>query len=335
MTRVSVVILNYNGNEYLEQFLPSVVKHSPNANIVVIDNGSTDQSIPFLEKNYPEIELIVLPENLGYAGGYNEGLKSITTEYSILLNSDIEVTSGWIEPMLNIMEDDNTIAACQPKILSYNQQDHFEYAGASGGYIDWLGYPFCRGRIFDTLEQDSGQYNDKREVFWASGACLFVRTPLFKELGGFDSDFFAHMEEIDLCWRLRKKGHKVMVCPESTIYHLGGGTLSSVSPRKTYLNFRNSLEMLTKNSSELSLLLKLPLRWLLDWAALVKFLIDGSPTHGLAVLNAHLSYLRNFRRTLGKRSSNRFQKDHLIHPNLIVFEYFLKGKKHFDQLGLE
>lgn len=332
MTKVSVVILNYNGKGYLEQFLPSVIKFSQHAEIVLIDNASTDDSIEFLKEHHPDIRLIELDTNLGYAGGYNKGLKSITSEYCVLLNSDIEVTENWIDPVIDLMGSDEMIAACQPKILSFHQKDHFEYAGASGGYIDWLGYPFCRGRIFNTNEKDIGQYDDTAQIFWASGACFFVRTSVFKESDGFDSSFFAHMEEIDLCWRLNKNGHKVMVCPQSVVYHVGGGTLPVTSPRKTYLNFKNSLQMLTKNLSLGDLILKVPLRWILDWVAIMKFLLDGSAFHSLAVLKAHGSYLLNLTDTLQNRSKSASVNPDLIYSHLLIVEYFLRRKKYYRQL---
>ncbi len=334
MTKVSVVILNYDGKAYLEQFLPVAIDYSENAEVVVIDNASRDDSIDFLKSNYPDIRLIVLQENLGYAGGYNEGLKSISSEYCVLLNSDIEVSKNWLQPVIELMDNDPGIAACQPKILSYHQKEYFEYAGAAGGFIDWLGYPFCRGRIFDTTEKDTGQYDDIRQVFWASGACFFVRTSVFNQLGGFDQSFFAHMEEIDLCWRMNNEGFKVMVCPDSVIYHVGGGTLPVTNPRKTYLNFKNSLEMLTKNLGVSEVVLKIPLRCLLDWVAAVKFLLDGSANHSLAVLRAHWNYILILFRILKKRSKNGQDNSLLIYKRLLVMDYFLRKRKYFHQLKM-
>ncbi len=332
MTKVSVVILNCNGKGHLEQFLPTIINFSPNSEVVVIDNASTDNSIDFLELHHPKVRLIVLETNLGYAGGYNEGLKSIISEYCILLNSDIEVTHNWIEPVIDLMDSDTQIAACQPKILSFNHRDQFEYAGASGGYIDWLGYPFCRGRIFDTTEKDAGQYDDTKQVFWASGASFFVRTSVFKESGGFDDSFFAHMEEIDLCWKLNKNGYKIMVCPHSVVYHVGGGTLPVTSPRKTCLNFKNSLQMLTKNLSIGALILRIPLRWIFDWIAMMKFLSEGSALHSFAVLKAHGSYLQSLPNAIRNRSKNAPVNPELIYKRLLLIDYYLKRWKYYHQL---
>ena len=267
MNKVAIAILNYNGKNLLEQFLPSVIKYSNGYPIYIIDNASTDDSIEFIKRQYPAIETILLSENYGYSGGYNQGLLKINATYFILLNSDIEVTENWIGPIISLLEDNDQIAACQPKILSFLEKDKFEYAGAAGGFIDTLGYPFCRGRIFDKVETDLGQYDDTREIFWATGACLFMRSSAFQESGGFDEDFFAHMEEIDLCWRLQHLGYKIFYNHQSTVYHLGGGTLKKSNPFKTYLNFRNSLYTLYKNASFISLFWKLPLRWILDLLA--------------------------------------------------------------------
>ena len=248
--RVAVVILNYNGEKYLEQFLPAVLQHSAESvEIVVADNASTDHSTGLIRTQFPRVKILSLPTNEGYAGGYNRALKEIAADYFILLNSDVEVTGGWIEPVIEFMEQHRDVAACQPKIKSWSQKEYFEYAGAAGGFIDRFGYPFCRGRMFDTLEKDAGQYDSPTEIFWASGACLFIRSADFHENGGFDKSFFAHMEEIDLCWRMKKKGHRIFVVPASSIYHVGGGTLEKVNPHKTFLNFRNNLRMLKKNMS--------------------------------------------------------------------------------------
>src|ERR1044071_7927501 len=286
MNQIAVVILNYNGKAHLEKFLPGVVRYSPEARIVVADNGSTDDSLTYITKYFPGVEIIDNGSNLGFCGGYNHALKKVSAEYFLLLNNDVEVTEGWLKPLLDILGRDQNIAAVQPKILAYRQKNRFEYAGAGGGLIDALGYPFCRGRIFDTTEEDHGQYNDTLPVFWATGACLMIRSKLFHELGGFDEDFFAHMEEIDLCWRLKRRGHKIYYCGSSTVYHLGGGTLAAGNPTKTYYNFRNGLDMLIKNQSGGQLLWKLPLRLALDWVAAVKFLL-GTPAHAWAVMRAH------------------------------------------------
>jgi GT2 family glycosyltransferase len=246
--KTAVVILNWNGRNFLETFLPSVLEYSARcADVIVADNASTDDSVAFLQEHYPQIRIIEHPKNGGFSKGYNDALKQIDAEYYILLNSDVEVTPNWITPVIEMMDADPSIAACQPKLRSFEDRSQFEYAGAAGGFIDAYGYPFCRGRIFDVLEEDRGQYDDACEVFWATGACLFVRADLYHALGGLDEDFFAHMEEIDFCWRLKNNGHKVMYCPDSTVYHVGGGALPKSSPRKTYLNFRNNLALLVKN----------------------------------------------------------------------------------------
>ena len=247
---VAIVILNFNGRNYLEKFLPSVIASTyPNKRIIVADNASSDDSIAFIQNNFPSVEIIALDKNYGFAGGYNEALSKIESDYYILLNSDVEVTPGWIEDMITLMEADKNIAACQPKILSFYNKNYFEHAGACGGWIDALGYAFARGRIFDICEEDKGQYNTNQKVFWATGAALCIRAKCFHEMGGFDAHLFAHMEEIDLCWRLQRKGYAVYCCPSSVVYHVGGGTLPKTNSRKTYLNFRNNLIILFKNLS--------------------------------------------------------------------------------------
>ena len=246
--KVAVVILNWNGKSFLEKFLPSVFAcNSSYAEIIVADNASTDDSVSFLKSKYPQIKIIQNSSNGGFAKGYNDALKLVEAEYYVLLNSDVEVTPNWIDSVIQLMDTDKSIAACQPKIRAFDDKKSFEYAGAGGGFIDKYGYPFCRGRILDTLEEDKGQYNDVREVFWATGACLFVRSECYHKVNGFDEDFFAHMEEIDLCWRLKNLGYKIMYSPNSTVFHVGGGTLNKTSPKKTYLNFRNNLILLCKN----------------------------------------------------------------------------------------
>ena len=249
MIQIAVVILNWNGRHYLEKFLPGVVKYSsePGIQVVVADNGSTDDSLKFLRQQYPEITIIEFDKNHGYAEGYNKALKLITARYFVLLNSDVEVTPNWLNPLVCLMEQDDKIAVCMPKIRSFDNRGYFEYAGAGGGFIDRFGYPFCRGRILNHIEEDTGQYDSVREIFWASGACLFIRSELFIQSGGFDPGFFAHMEEIDLCWRFKNQGYKILYSPDSIIYHVGGGTLPNQHPGKLYLNFRNNLFVLYKN----------------------------------------------------------------------------------------
>lgn len=342
---VAVVILNYNGKEHLEKFLPSVLKSSyANLQIIVADNGSTDDSIDFLKKQYPSaIEIIEMPNNLGFAQGYNEALQSVEADYFILLNSDVEVTKNWIAPVIKIMDEDKHIGACQPKIKSYLEKSNFEYAGGAGGWIDYLGIPFCRGRIFEVLEKDSGQYDQVDPIFWASGACFFVRANLFKGLGGFDGDYFAHMEEIDLCWRIQRAGYQIKVCPKSTVYHVGGGTLDYNNPRKTYLNFRNSLYTFIKNENRSKLFWLIPFRIIvIDALAGVNFLRQGKWQHLKAVVKAHWSFFGNFRSILKKRS----QYTDLVNkvsisssPNFngvynrsIIWQYYIRGKKYFKNL---
>ena len=249
MKLVSVVILNWNGRRFLEQFLPTLVKYTqdPEAEIVVADNGSTDDSMAFMEKEFPSIRTLQLDKNHGFSGGYNRALELVDSRYYLLLNSDIEVTEGWLAPLLKVMEAKPKVAACTPKLLDYHKRTHFEYAGAAGGFIDRYGYPFCRGRIFDAMEEDLGQYDLSTELFWGTGACLMVRSELWKEVGGLDEQFFAHMEEIDLCWRLKSLGHTILSVPSSRVYHVGGGTLERGNPMKTFLNFRNNLLLLYKN----------------------------------------------------------------------------------------
>lgn len=334
MAKVAVVILNYNGAQFLEQFLPAVVAHSQEADIIIADNASTDNSISLLKKSYPSLKLIVLQENLGYAGGYNEALSNLDHEYCVLLNSDIEVTPGWIAPIISYMDAHANVAACQPKILDFNAKDKFEYAGASGGFLDQMGYPYCRGRVFDTLEADLGQYDDIVATHWATGACMFVRTSAFKAAGGFDTDFFAHMEEIDLCWRFRLMGLSLYCIPQSQVFHVGGGTLNKINPRKTYLNFRNNLSMLFKNEPVLALLWKMPLKFGLDWAAALKFLLSQSWGHCWAVFRAQVDFILLIPKNLKKRKAiERNQNQSLQNSGILLpYQYFTKGKKTFAQL---
>ncbi|MBX2945879.1 MAG: glycosyltransferase family 2 protein [Cyclobacteriaceae bacterium] len=330
MSKVSVVILNYNGEKLLKQFLPIVVEHTANATIVVADNGSSDQSIPYVKKNFPTVEVIQLDKNYGFCGGYNLALKKINTPYYVLLNSDIEVTPGWLEPMITLLENEPQVAAVQPKILSYHQKDQFEYAGAGGGFIDTLGYPFCRGRIFNHTEKDEGQYNDTREVFWASGACLVIRSDTYHSLGGLDETFFAHMEEIDLCWKIHRMGKKVSYCGLSTVFHVGAGTLPRNNPRKTYYNFRNGLSLIYKHLPTAQLLYKLPLRLLLDMVAALKFMLEGHVNDGIAVIKAILHFLKSLPGTQRQRTMLRevypYSLDKVFR-GMIIVDYYLLGKK--------
>lgn len=311
--------------------MPSVIQHTF-FEIIVADNHSTDDSLSFLEENYPEIRLIALEQNFGFARGYNEALRQVEAEYYILLNSDIEVTPGWVEPLLNLLEQNDAIAACQPKILAYHQKNKFEYAGASGGFIDFLGYPFCRGRIFTDIEEDKGQYDDAIPIFWASGACLCIRSSIFHSVGGLDSDFFAHLEEIDLCWRIWQENLEVYCEPSSVVYHVGGGTLSYGHPRKTYLNFRNSLAMLYKNISTSALFWKMPLKFVLDWIAAFKFLFESGWGDFEAIFRAHFDFFRNLGKWRSKRKKIRKQEVKQMYQKSIVMQYYLRGKKEFSKL---
>jgi hypothetical protein len=335
MDKVAIVILNYNGKHFLEKFLPTVIKYSEGHPIYVIDNQSKDDSTSYLTANYPQIRQILLDNNYGYSGGYKSGLAQIRAEYFILLNSDIEVTHNWIRPVIDNMEADPTIAACQPKILSYHQRDHFEYAGAAGGFIDKLGYPFCRGRIYSTIEKDEGQYDDQIDIFWATGACLFIRSTAYEEVGGLDEGYFAHMEEIDLCWRLKTKGYRIVYIPESFIYHVGGGTLNKTNPYKTYLNFRNSLYTLYKNSATSELIWKIPLRWLLDLFAVAMFIVKGQIKDASAIFKAnwvfltHLSKLKPLRKKSLNLGPKRRHTE--VFPGLSAVNYFLLRKRKFDK----
>ncbi|MEP2667659.1 MAG: glycosyltransferase family 2 protein [Cyclobacteriaceae bacterium] len=334
MSRVAVVILNYNGKELLEKFLSYVVELSGEARIVVADNNSSDGSLEFVQQKYPQVTLIAITSNLGFCGGYNFALQQVQAEYYVLLNSDVEVTPDWLEPIINLLDQDPSIAAAQPKILSYRNKQQFEYAGAGGGYIDALGYPFCRGRIFDAIEDDHGQYNDTIPIFWATGACMAIRADLYHAMGGLDETFFAHMEEIDLCWRLNRAGHRVMYCGNSTVYHVGGATLSKSNPRKTYYNFRNGIILLIKNLSMGQLVYKLPLRVGLDGVAAIKFLLTGYGKDFLAVFRAHFYILFHFFGLLAKRTSKLPYRTAHVYKGSIIVSFYLKGKRKFSNLGI-
>jgi GT2 family glycosyltransferase len=328
--KVAVVILNYNGLHWLNKFLEDVILKSKEAEIYVADNASTDQSLDYVEQHFPSVKIVENKDNTGYAGGYNNALQHICADYYILLNSDVEVTDNWISPIIEQMEKDKSIAACQPKIKKYDEKTHFEYAGACGGFIDKYGYPYCRGRIFDNLEEDKGQYDNPIEVFWASGACLFLRSSAFYEVGGFDWDFFAHMEEIDLCWKLKNKGYKIMCIPQSTVYHVGGGTLKNGSYFKTYLNYRNNLLMLYKNLEPKNRFKILFTRMLLDGISSAKMILDKKPHHIFAILKAHINYY-----TFLKKFRKKRPKDYKtsLPQKSIVFSYFFGKKKEFNQLN--
>lgn len=332
--KVAVVILNYNGRKFLEEFLPNVIANCDPAlaEVVVADNASTDDSVVFMKEHFPDVRLIENDSNGGFATGYNMALRQIVAQYYVLLNSDIEVTSHWLEPVIAMMDDNPGIAACQPKILSYYHKQQFEYAGACGGFIDKYGYPFCRGRVFQNLEEDEGQYDEPKEVFWATGACMFVRADLYHQVGGLDDSFFAHMEEIDLCWRLKSAGYLVYCCPQSRVYHIGGGTLPKNSPRKTYLNFRNNLSLLVKNLPDGRVKRTIIYRIALDWVAALKFLFEGCPKDFCMVFKAHFDFYRRLRLLREKRNCGKHQDVSCVYRRNIVFDHVFRGKKEFSAL---
>ncbi len=335
-SKVAIVILNYNGKKYLEHFLPSVVQNTPKADIIIADNASTDDSIAFMEENYPDLPLIRMQENTGFSTGYNIALRQVEADYYVLLNSDVEVTRDWLAPLIKVMDSNTNIAACQPKIKSFHHKNTFEHAGAGGGYMDILGFPFCRGRILDHVEKDNGQYNDTKEVFWASGACMVVRAELYHRFGGLDDDFFAHMEEIDLCWRLKNAGYQIFYCGESEVYHVGGGTLGYKNPRKLYLNFRNSLVMLVKNLPPLLVFPIVFLRMMLDGIAGVQFLLKGSFSGFKVVIQSHFYLYQRLFSILKKRKKARHFAVTDQHKELfkgsIVWQYFIRKKKVFGEI---
>jgi GT2 family glycosyltransferase len=334
--KVAVVILGWNGKKYLEQFLPSVIANTSTAlcEIIVADNCSSDDSVNFVRKNFPSVRTIQNSSNAGFAGGYNEALKHVEAKYYVLLNQDVEVTPGWVERVIAEMDSDDTIAAAQPKLRAYHQREYFEYAGACGGYLDRFSYAFCRGRLFDTMEKDEGQYDDVKEIFWASGACLFIRSDVFWQADGFDEEFFAHQEEIDLCWRIKNLGYKIICVPSSVIYHVGGGSLPQGNPRKTYLNFRNNLMMMFKNMSWGELLWKLfIMRLLMDGLAAIHSVIKNRNLGDLlAILKAHFAFYGSIPHLISKRK--RLHRSSSVHlsPVSIVWQYFGRGKKRYRDL---
>ncbi|MEN9326289.1 MAG: hypothetical protein RI943_710 [Bacteroidota bacterium] len=330
MTKTAVVILNWNGAKLLQQFLPSVLQFSGNATIYVADNASTDTSIDVLKNEFPSIKIIENAGNYGFAKGYNEALKCVEEPYYALVNSDIEVTENWLQPIETIFNNEPNTAIIQPKLLDYKKKTHFEYAGAAGGFIDKYGFPFCKGRIFDTLEEDLGQYDTETEIFWATGACFFIRKEVFRSLQGFDGDFFAHQEEIDLCWRANNVGHTIKYCPTSVVYHVGGATLNEANPMKTFLNFRNSLLMLTKNLPKEKLVPIIFIRMCLDGLAGIQFLFKGKVTHTFAILKAHFHFYHLIGRNLKKR--NNSQKTDYYYSKSIVWNYFVQKKNTFNRI---
>lgn len=329
--QISVVILNYNTSELLEKFLPSVLASDyPNFEVVLADNNSDDNSVNLVQEKFPNVKIIETGGNYGYAGGYNKALRDLKSDYFVLLNSDVEVSATWLSEMMKSI-DNNNWQAVQPKILDYNRKSHFEYAGACGGFIDFLGYPFCRGRMLDNLEEDSGQYDEDVEIFWATGAALMIQSSVFWEAGGLDEDFFAHMEEIDLCWRIKNLGYKIGVSHKAEVYHIGGGTLSKQNSRKTYLNFRNGLVLLIKNLSWTELVWKLPLRLLLDGLAGLYFIYQGHWKDFWAVIKSHWNiFLRIGFWFAKRRKVVRHENRISLHPKSLVLSYFLKNKKTYS-----
>lgn len=338
MIKTSVVILNWNGRKLLEQFLDRVVKNSlsRNCSVYVADNGSTDNSCEYISANHPEVTLIELEQNYGFAEGYNQALRRVESEYYVLLNSDVEVSTGWLDPVIDYMDSNPEVAACQPKILSYAERNKFEHAGAAGGFIDKYGYPFCRGRIMNITEEDNGQYDDIKQIFWASGACMFIRSSVWEKNGGFDPDFFAHMEEIDLCWRINNTGNKIIYIPSSVIYHIGGGTLSYDSSRKLFFNFRNNLFLLYKNLPGDRLHKILFKRMLLDSIAAIRFLLTFKIIAFISVFEAHIDYYRHKKALRKKREDIQQYRitypDKLILNKSLVYDFFIRKKETYSEL---
>lgn len=332
--KTAVVILNWNGVELLKKFLPSVIKFSPEANIYVADNASTDNSVKYIKENFQEVKVIQNKENEGFAKGYNEALADLREDVFVLLNSDVEVTQNWLQPLLKHLKLNPKTAAVQPKILDYKRKDYFEYAGAAGGYIDKLAFPYCRGRIFDTLEKDEGQYDDICSILWASGACLVIRKKVYEEVGGLDEDYFAHQEEIDLCWRINNAGYRVKFIPNSKIYHVGGATLNAMNPQKTYLNFRNSLFNLLKNSPGFQVYLLIFFRLVLDGIAGIKFFLEGKFKHTWAIVRAHFGFYKRAPKMYKKRKKQLSKKQH-VQIKSIVWKYYIEKKKKFSDLKQE
>lgn len=335
--KVAVVIIHWNRKQLLEQFLPSVCASTyPNLQIIVADNHSTDDSVDYVRTHFPQVTIIQNDDNYGYAGGYNKALQFVEADYYVLLNNDIEVPANWIEPVIEAMEREPKLGACQPKMIDYKNRNRFEYAGACGGYMDRLGYVFCRGRLFEILEDDKGQYNTEADIFWATGACLFIRSKVFHQVGGFDENFFAHMEEVDLCWRVQLLGYKLKVIPSSEVYHVGGGTLNKMSSQKTFLNFRNNLIMLTKNLPWPTLLWLIPVRATLDLLSSIFFLINGFPSHSAAVHRAHADYFFRFGKwwKLREKVAPIFKNESFsgVYNGSVVAEHFIGKKQYFSQL---
>jgi len=337
-SKLAIVVLSYNGKDLLEKFLPPIISSQTSySQVYVVDNASTDGTYEFLQARFPEINIIRLPVNKGFTNGYVESLPFIDAEYYVLISSDVEVTPGWIEPIIDLMDSDASIGVCQPKIKSYNQKTHYEYSGASGAYIDKYGYPFCRGRIFFTVEEDKGQYDDIREVFWCSGACMFIRSKVYHEIGGFDNEYYAHMEDIDLSWRVKNAGHRVMVCPQAVVYHVGGHIISYGSPAKVFRNYKNGLIMMIKNMPDRGFWRRLIFRIILDNVAAIRALLNGNTKEYKAILKAHIQFYLGFRHWMAKR---RLAKPAVVNRNTVgvyngsvVKDYFISKKDVFGKLG--
>lgn len=331
--KTAVVILNWNGKELLAQFLPNMIKYTDNdVDIYIADNASTDESIAYVETNFPKIKVINNSSNGGFAKGYNDALQHVDADIYALVNSDIEVTKNWMRPILSEFKNSKHTAVIQPKIKDFKNKEKFEYAGAAGGFIDFFGYPFCRGRIFSVLENDTQQYNDSTEIFWASGACFFIRAKVYHDLGGFDEQYFAHQEEIDLCWQIQNKEHTVKYIGASTVYHIGGATLDEASPRKTFLNFRNSLFSIIKNIPKRYLFVVILSRMLLDGLAGVKFIFELKPIHTWAIIKAHFSFYYHLPNMLKKRSLIAHKKMIYYRAKSIVWQHFILGRNNFEQI---
>jgi len=338
MIKVAIVILNWNGEGFLKQFLPVLVANTnyEGAEIIIVDNASTDGSMSYLQSTFTNLKTIILDKNYGFAGGYNKALEQIKAEYYVLLNSDVEVIADWLQPIMTYLDSNMDVVACQPKIKAYHTKNCFEHAGASGGFIDYLGFPFCRGRVLGTAEEDKGQYDEVCDVFWATGACLVIRADVFWKVGAFDETFFAHMEEIDLCWRLNARGYRIVCVPQSTVYHVGGGTLNVESPYKTYLNFRNNLLMLYKNLPQQSLAKTLKWRKVLDYIAAAQLYLTGKPKNAASVLKARKDFKIMQPDFVEKRNENilyatQTNCNEMLNKSIVV-EYYLKNNKTFSQI---
>jgi len=338
MTKVAIVILNWNGEHFLKQFLPVLVANTnvEGADIIVADNASTDGSLDYLRESFPTIKTIILDKNYGFAGGYNMALSQVEAEYFVLLNSDVEVTDNWLQPLISYLDANNEVVACQPKIKAFHNKNVFEHAGAAGGFIDFLGFPFCRGRILSKTEEDKGQYDDVCDIFWATGACLVIRSEIFRKVGGLDDAFFAHMEEIDLCWRLNARGYRIVCIPQNTVYHVGGGTLPIESPHKTYLNFRNNLLMLYKNLPQQSLSKIMRWRRVLDYMAAIQLFVTGKRKNAAAVFKARKDFKAMLPNFVDKRNENILYATKINCPEMIqksiIWEYYFKKNKKFSQI---